>query len=330
MARPGMRVSRGTRRGPGQDARRGQRGAAIVTVLLIVSLATVIVSGLFWRQHVTVRSIENRLALAQTRWIERAAIDWARVILQNDSRLSNVDWIGEPWSTPVSDTRLDETVTAGGRIDDRGRAPAMLAGQIFDAQGLLNLNNLVVGGMRQPAEIAAFGRLLELLGKSPALAEQLAARLLAAAPPPGAQPTALPMKRLADLRELPGFDDETIGLLQPFVVFLPLRSRFTKVNINTAPAEVIAARVPSLQGNLARGRAIVEQRTRQSFFKDLADAANALTDPQGLDASQWSVASDHFLLRGVIRYERVVSRTDTLLRRTDVGQNVEVVWQDRY
>ena len=306
-----------------------QQGAAIVTVLLIVSLATVIVSGLFWREHVAVRSIENRLALAQTRWIERAAIDWARVILANDLRGGNIDWLGEPWATPVADTRLDETVTAGGRIDDRGRAPAMLAGQIFDAQGFLNLNNLVVGGMRQPAEIAAFGRLLELLGKSSALAEQLAGRLLAASPPAGAQPTALPMKRVADLRELPGFDEDTIAALERFVVFLPL-GRPTPVNINTAPAEVIAARVPSLQGNLARARAVVEQRTRQSFFKDTADAGNALTDPQALDANQWSVVSSHFLLRGVIRYERVVSRTDTLLRRTGVGQNVEVVWQDRY
>lgn len=327
MARCGVEPAPAAR---GRWSRRGQHGAAIVTVLLIVSLATVIVSGLFWREHVAVRSIENRLALAQTRWIERAAIDWARVILANDLRGSNTDWLGEPWATPVADTKLDETVTAGGRIDDRGRAPAMLAGQIFDAQGFLNLNNLVVGGMRQPAEVEAFGRLLELLGKSSALAEQLAARLLAAAPPAGVQPTALPMKRLADLRELPGFDDETIGALEPFAIFLPLRSGFTKVNVNTAPAEVIAARVPSLEGNLARARAMVEQRTRQSFFKSTSDAANALADPQGLDANQWSVVSDHFLLRGVIRYERVVSRTDTLLRRTGPGQPVEVVWQDRY
>ena len=47
-----------------------QRGAAIVTALLVVALATVIVSSLFYRESVAIRSIENRATLAQTRWIE--------------------------------------------------------------------------------------------------------------------------------------------------------------------------------------------------------------------------------------------------------------------
>jgi hypothetical protein len=57
--------------------------------------------GLFWRQHVAVRSIENRLALAQTRWIERAAVDWARVILQVDlpSRTSSASRGRRRWPT---------------------------------------------------------------------------------------------------------------------------------------------------------------------------------------------------------------------------------------
>ena len=55
-------------------ARDRQRGAAIVTALLVVTLASIVVSGLFWREHVAVRSVENRLALAQSRWIERAAL----------------------------------------------------------------------------------------------------------------------------------------------------------------------------------------------------------------------------------------------------------------
>ena len=46
---------------------RPQRGAAIVTALLVVALATVIVSSLFYRESVAIRSIENRATLAQTR-----------------------------------------------------------------------------------------------------------------------------------------------------------------------------------------------------------------------------------------------------------------------
>jgi type II secretory pathway component PulK len=99
----------------------------------------------------------------------------------------------------------------------------MLAGRIYDAQGRLNLNNLVQAGTPIEPEVATFRRLLEQLGKSTALADQLVARLISASPPPVGSPTALPMKRVADLRELPGFDEDTIGALREFVVFLPLR-----------------------------------------------------------------------------------------------------------
>ena len=55
-----------------------QRGAAIVTALLVVVLATAVVSSLFVRESVALRSVENRLSLSQTRWIERAASTRAR------------------------------------------------------------------------------------------------------------------------------------------------------------------------------------------------------------------------------------------------------------
>ena len=74
--------------------------------MLVVTLAAVVVSGLFWREHVAVRSIENRLALSQSRWIERAAVDWAKVILRADQRAGAVDHLGEPWAVPVVDTRV--------------------------------------------------------------------------------------------------------------------------------------------------------------------------------------------------------------------------------
>ena len=52
-----------------------QRGAAIVTALLIVALVTTIISALFARQNAIIRTVQNRMAVSQARWIERAAID---------------------------------------------------------------------------------------------------------------------------------------------------------------------------------------------------------------------------------------------------------------
>ena len=60
---------------------RRQRGVAIVTALLLTTLAVTIVASLFWQQQVQVRSMENQRLQLQTRWILRGALDWTRLIL---------------------------------------------------------------------------------------------------------------------------------------------------------------------------------------------------------------------------------------------------------
>lgn len=317
---------------------RGQRGAAIITALLIVTLATVVVSGLFWRQNTMVRSVQNRLSLAQTRWIERAAVDYARLVLNQDLRAGPVDHNGEIWATPVEDTRLDETVTAGAKIDS-DKVGAYLRGRIFDAQARMNLNNLVgADGKQNTEEVQALAKLLELLGKSPGLAALVAARLQRSVPnlTTGQAPvlaTALPFKRAQDLLLVPGFDQATVDAIAPFVTFLPERN--TAVNLNTAPAEVLAARIADL--SISKAREFVDYRTRQctqtKCISDLREAADRLkVEPSvlvGPNRPKWDVKTSFFLLVGVIRYDRVESQTETLLFRRGQGR-VEVQWQDRY
>jgi len=320
-----------------------QRGAAIVTALLIVALATTIVSALFARQSATVRTIENRLAITQARWIERAAIDWARVILRQDARSSSTDHLGEPWAVPVADTRVNASVGAGGALDS-GATPATLSGQILDMQGRFNLANVVPGGRVDPVEAAALANLLTLVGQPSSLAEPLIARLVAATPVVketaggGAgtgvgtgvgsvntsRPTAFPIRRAADLVTVPGFDAVAVAALEPLIVMLP---RAAPLNINTASAEVIAARTSGME--LSQARAFVAARERVPF-RDLTDA-NQAYEPQAqiFKAERWGVTSAWFLVRGAVRYDRIESRSDTLLERKG-RELVELVWQDRY
>jgi general secretion pathway protein K len=310
-----------------------QRGAAIVTALLIVALATTIVSALFARQSATVRTIENRLAITQARWIERAAIDWARVILRQDARSSSTDHLGEPWAVPVADTRVNASVGAGGALDS-GATPATLSGQILDMQGRFNLANVVPGGRVDPVEAAALATLLTLVGQPSSLAEPLIARLVAATPVVKetagvgsvnpSRPTAFPIRRAADLLTVPGFDAVAVAALEPLIVMLP---RAAPLNINTASAEVIAARTSGME--LSQARAFVAARERIPF-RDLTDA-NQAYEPQAqiFKAERWGVTSAWFLVRGAVRYDRIESRSDTLLERKG-RELVELVWQDRY
>jgi len=310
-----------------------QRGAAIVTALLIVALATTIVSALFARQSATVRTIENRIAITQARWIERAAIDWARVILRQDARSSSTDHLGEPWAVPVADTRVNASVGAGGALDS-GATPATLSGQILDMQGRFNLANVVPGGRVDPVEAAALATLLTLVGQPSSLAEPLIARLVAATPVVKetagvgsvnpSRPTAFPIRRAADLLTVPGFDAVAVAALEPLIVMLP---RAAPLNINTASAEVIAARTSGME--LSQARAFVAARERIPF-RDLTDA-NQAYEPQAqiFKAERWGVTSAWFLVRGAVRYDRIESRSDTLLERKG-RELVELVWQDRY
>ena len=62
-----------------------ERGVAVITALLLTTLAISIVASLFWQQQVQVRSMENQRLQLQTKWILRGAMDWATLVLRQDA-----------------------------------------------------------------------------------------------------------------------------------------------------------------------------------------------------------------------------------------------------
>jgi general secretion pathway protein K len=335
---PGMPSSdcrRRLQRLPGLGARRAarqgaQRGAAIVTALLVVTLAAVIVSALFYRESVAVRSIENRLALSQTRWVERAVLDWAKVILSSDPALS--DHGTDVWGTPVAETQLDETVTGGAKIGDRSRN-AFLAGNVVDAQAKFNVNTLV-GSNGQPSKphMDAMTKLMTLLGLPESLVPQALARILKSrtttldnAPVPASE---IRLIQFGDLRDIPGFDEAVMQTLQPHVTVLP--DETTQVNLNTASAEVIAAMIPELQISAAKTFVSQRERAAMTTLARARDRMGLDTSVQ-MDSTLLSVNTRFFWVNGMIRYDRVESQTETLVRRDSSGPRgtIQVVWQHR-
>ncbi|MGE0311174.1 MAG: type II secretion system minor pseudopilin GspK [Lautropia sp.] len=308
---------------------RRERGAAIITALLVVTLAAVLVNALFYRMNVSIRSIENRASLAQTRWVERAAVDWARVVLASDLRTTTVDHPIEVWAQPIPETKLDATVTGGQPITDDSR-DAFLAGQIVDAQARYNVNNLVdAGGRPDNLQRAAFRRLLVGLGLPEQLESALVIRLMNARPTvvdnrvvPATLP---PLMRLTDLSDLPGFDSAALQKLQPHAIVLPEPS---KINLHTASAEVIAA---VLDISLGQAKRFVRNRETKPYGSvDLAiDSAGGQKSPEIRQLVD--VSTNWFIIGGLIRYDRIESLTETLLHRTgnQASQSVKVVWQHR-
>ena len=297
-----------------------QRGVAIVLAMSVVALAAIAAAAILVTQSTLARQSELTAEHAQAQTLVRAGVDWARAILSDDRRASTVDHLGEPWAL-----RLPAMPVDNGKLE----------GYIEDQQGAFNLNNLVKDGKISLVQIAYFRRLLSILGLPAALADALADWEDSDSEPQpqnGAedeyylklQPPYLAANRpLIDLTELAlvrGFDDNVRARLRPFVTALP---RFTAVNVNTAPPEVLAAVIEGL--DLDGARELVAQRERL-YFRGFAEFSNRL--PKGLAASATDISlnSDFFMATMRVTIGEAQARGTALLEREGFGWPV-IVWR---
>ncbi|ACC72246.1 type II secretion system minor pseudopilin GspK [Paraburkholderia phymatum] len=347
-----------------------QRGAAIISALLVVALSAILVSGMLWRQQVQIRRIENQRLLAQAHWVSRGALDWTRLILRSEGDTSaGVTWLGGVWGLPIARTRLSDFLGQIGEVRAQEGAATYISGSIEDAQAKFNLRNLVstaVPGalMLNAQQVQAFQRLLQLLGINGQLAKntalqlraglrQSATRFQTAANPsapvnptqvqggavgggnytnqPGIEdadenaPVApLQMTGVDSLLDVPGFTPEMIARLRPFVTVLPTA---TPVNMNTAPAEVVAAVVPNM--SLSSAQAFVARR-ETVFFRNVSDVQLALrgagVQELVLDPNQLDVNTSYFLVHGRVEHERAEVDRTTLIYRDALTHTTRIVW----
>lgn len=167
----------------GDAGRRRSRGAALITALLVTTLAAVLVSGLLWRQQVEIRRVENQREAEQARWVSRGVMDWARLILRTQADALPVTYLGGAWSVPIAPTRLSDFLGKMGIARSQEGASTWLSGGVVDAQSRFNLRNLVgiapVGGLRiDPQALQQFQKLLSLLGLNGDLATPTAQYLM--------------------------------------------------------------------------------------------------------------------------------------------------------
>jgi general secretion pathway protein K len=301
--------------------------------LFVATLATLIVSGLFYRQFVLLRTIENQQLVAQSRQLLRGALDWGRAILREDANRSSYDALSEPWAQPLAETRLDQLGETGSIA-----ALASIAGSMEDAQGRLNLRNLVNNGEIVIKELEALRRLASLLELPTQVADLIAQRMLDAQGIPagdekagdkpgadGEQLPPLPLMLPRDIAGVPGVGSEAVERLVPYIVVLDER---TAINVNTAPAEVIAARVPDL--TLAEARSLVAERERISYFNSTGEVRTRLgAKGSGVSDAELSTNSRFFFVRGEVKLDRATTRMEALVKRGASGQGpaaVTVLW----
>nr|WP_202413698.1 type II secretion system minor pseudopilin GspK [Duganella sp. CY15W] len=344
-----------------------QQGVAVITALLLTTLAVTIVTSLFWLQQVQVRSMENQRLQLQTRWILRGALDLSRLILNQDVMDSpNFTQLNGVWATPLEETRLDDYVE---RERLQGESfNATLSGRMTDAQSRYNLGNLASNRQINTAQLEMFQRLLENLRLDTGMARGVA-DLVANAQPvavvpntggggggisnpssgvggggggpsnpqsgSGPQQPAAQSSGSAEPIGLVRVEDllAVSGFAPPAIellrdyVIILPTDKVTPLNVNTAPAELLSALVPGL--SLSDAAAMVSAR-KTAYYRDKSGFTFV---PQMANHSvkvDWDVRSDYFLAYSRVRLDRASLETQSMLVRPGRLPATTVAWIREY
>lgn len=160
-----------------------QRGIALISVLLIMSLALLIIGGVLHRHRLLLQSSAQQLQQIHLTRLAMAGERWA---------LARLSTLGNP-----ADPLALRTTTLG--LDG-----AQLTIEIEDLSGRFNLNALLSKGQIDQVTLTRWARLLALLDLPPLALEQVGG-----------------LHELSQLRLLPGVDGAVLQRLQPWVALLP-------------------------------------------------------------------------------------------------------------
>jgi len=129
-----------------------------------------------------------------------------------------------------------------------------------------------------------------------------------------------PLTDVSELALVRGFDDTVRARLRPYIAALP---RFTTVNVNTAPPEVLAAVIDGL--TLGEAQVLVAQRER-AYFRSVDDFLKRLPFGAEAAANDISVGSNYFMATLRVTIGGAQARGKALLARGSAGWPV-VVWR---
>ncbi|NVO04838.1 MAG: type II secretion system minor pseudopilin GspK [Rhodoferax sp.] len=314
------------------------RGAALLTAMLTVTLVATFASAALWQQWRGVEIEAAERSRTQMQWVLNGALDWSRLILQEDARgKTDVDHLSEPWALPLQEARLSSFLAMDKDHTDDAM-DAFLSGQISDQQALLNVRNLVQDGKPAATATKAFERLFILLNLPRAQLQLVIDGLVASdaatatvnAPAADAKPAEAqgeaPLKpyRLEQLVWL-GLPRATVQALAPYAVLLPVA---TPVNVNTASVEVLRAAVPDF--DMARAQQLVAQRATTHFesVTEALRAAGVNSTSLPTDAlNGLSVRTQYFAVRGRLRLGESTVQEVSLVERN--GGSTKVIWRQR-
>ncbi|MEW8468251.1 MAG: type II secretion system minor pseudopilin GspK [Candidatus Thiodiazotropha sp.] len=302
-----------------------QRGVALITAIIIVSMASIAAVAMTHELQLTIRRSGNIFAADQGYLFTLGSEAWSRGMLirdlNDDSSGDKYDSLDEDWAQELPPTPVE-----GGQIE----------AVTTDLQARFNLNNLYLQAeaseedKRSVADnLAYFQRLLASLELPESIAQATADWLdedIKSLYPDGAEDMEYlnldrpyrtangPMASATEMRLIKGVDRDVYEKLAPYITTLPER---TPININTADAQVVQALAEEL--NEANVEQLLGEREENPFkepnafierLKELLDENKVKSDEI---TSLISVESRYFQMETVVSMENSSQRLVSLL-----------------
>ncbi|ENW96538.1 hypothetical protein F903_02308 [Acinetobacter sp. NIPH 298] len=275
-----------------------QRGIALLTILVMVALATILAATIAKRQS---NSAENTGYLMRQNqsllYAKSAEAFFSELLIQDSDNGNNIDHLQENWAKPMPSFPVD-----GGTVQ----------GRLVDESGKFNLNNLVKANGNEVDDLARrwFEKLLQRVGLPAELSqavidwqdtddETTGAMGAESNYYQGLDPSYLaPNTKFHSVEELKlvrGFEGKNYDLIKQYITALP---EPTKINMNTAPALLLASIDPSVDVNAVEQ----ELKTKQadlSYFNNVEDlwklnAFSGIDQQNKADAAAWLDSKSSF------------------------------------
>ncbi len=278
-----------------------ERGVALVTTLLAVTLLTIAVVEFAYSSQVDYHLAYNALRSLQAASLARSGVNLAIGVLKKDGgSVSNIDSLGDLWARPLPPLPVGE---------------GMVLVRVTDEQGKLNLNALrTPSGTIDLAWKGVAERLFVIRGVDPALLDPILDWLDAndAPEPRGAErdhyahltPPTTPRNGLflteGELGRVKGMTARVRARLSDVVTVLPTSSR---INVNTAPADVLSALFPEVDQQLLEQFLATRGETPVPGANELKSRLGLPPDPR--NDQMIAVRSDFFTIVALATVEPV-------------------------
>ena len=282
-------------------------GIALISALILVAIATSITTFIFKNQQSKIKEINLQRVNLQATQIYEGAVDWIKLILDEDLKFSETDTLDEPWTLKLE--KIDIKNFTEDISLQREFSNAHINGYLIDAERIFNITNLILGdSKRKKFYKKGFENLLnEFSDLEPSQIEKVLLNIEAFSV--NSDKFNFNAQR-EDLINISKIDSSNFAKIHQLIIFLPVTS---KNNINTMDQLMIK--------NLCSiDETDVEQIIRArivSPFKNKSDLSKRVNSIQGNDCVNFlKVSSNYFIVHGLVKIDKVIFNGSSLLDRT--------------